>query len=85
MQTGMNCLNGLMRLEGRKTEDTVKVCVIDSTLHEGKFLVSKGLYDVLKERDDMEFIGDFEELEFDEEGTLISNPLKQRRCMLWRI
>ena len=76
VQTGMNCLNGLMRLEGRKTEDTVKVCVIDSTLHEGKFLVSKGLYDVLKERDDMEFIGDFEELEFDEEGTLISNPLK---------
>ena len=66
----------LMATEGRKTEETVKVCVIDSTLHEGKFLVSKGLYDVLKLRDDIEFIGDFEDLEFDEEGTLLSDPLK---------
>lgn len=76
VQIGMNCLNGLMRIEGRKNDDTVKVCVIDSTLHEGKFLVSKGLYDELKKRDDIEFIGDFEELEFDENGTLISNPLE---------
>jgi hypothetical protein len=75
VQTGMNCLNGLMRIEGRKNDDTVKVCVIDSTLHEGKFLVSKGLYEELKKRDDIEFIGDFEDLEFDEEGALLSNPL----------
>ena len=54
----------------------MKVCVIDSTLHEGKFLVSKGLYDELKKRDDFEFIGDFEELEFDKDGNLLSNPLK---------
>ncbi|MDD5832976.1 MAG: lactate racemase domain-containing protein [Clostridiales bacterium] len=76
IQTGMNCLNGLIRLEGKKNDDTVKVCVIDSTLHEGKFLVSKGLYDELKKRDDFEFIGDFEELEFDKDGNLLSNPLK---------
>jgi len=76
IETGVNCLNMLMATEGRKTEETVKVCVIDSTLHEGKFLVSKGLYDVLKLRDDIEFIGDFEDLEFDEEGTLLSDPLK---------
>lgn len=75
IQLGMNCINGLTRLEGQKNDDTVKVCVIDSTLHEGKFLVSKGLYDVLKQRDDIEFIGDFKELEFDKEENLISNPL----------
>ncbi len=75
IETGMKCLNGLIRLEGVKNPDTVKVCVIDSTLHEGKFLVSKGLYDELKVRSDMEFIGDFSDLLFDENGALISNPL----------
>ena len=75
IQTGMNCINGLRRIEGEKTDDTVKVCIIDSTLHEGKFLVSKGLYDVLKLRDDIDFEGDFHELEFDEDENLISNPL----------
>ncbi len=75
IETGMNCINGLRRLEGEKTDDTVKVCVIDSTLHEGKFLVSKGLYEELKKRDDIEFVGDFHELLFDAEDNLISNPL----------
>ena len=77
IETGMNCINGLRRLEGEKTDDTVKVCVIDSTLHEGKFLVSKGLYEELRKRDDIEFIGDFHELKFDAEDNLISNPLSE--------
>ncbi|MDO4961832.1 MAG: DUF362 domain-containing protein [Eubacteriales bacterium] len=75
IELGMNCLNGLIRLEGRKDIDTVKVCVIDSTLHEGKFLVSKGLAEELKKRDDIEFIGDYEDLVFDENDNLLSNPL----------
>lgn len=75
VEIGMKCLNGLMRIEGPKNNDTIKVCVIDSTLHEGKFLVSKGLHDELKKRDDIEFMGDFEDLVFNKEGELISNPL----------
>lgn len=75
VQTGLNCLNGLMKIEGRKDEDTVKFCIIDSTLHEGKFLVSKGLYEELKKRDDIEFEGGFEDVIFDESGALLSNPL----------
>ncbi|MCI1931542.1 MAG: nickel-dependent lactate racemase [Clostridia bacterium] len=76
IQTGLECLNGLMRIEGKKTKDTVKMCIIDSTLHEGCFLVSKGLYNILKERDDIEFIGDFVPLEFDKDENLLSNPLQ---------
>ncbi|MCI8342256.1 MAG: DUF2088 domain-containing protein [Firmicutes bacterium] len=75
VETGLNCLNGLMRIEGRKDEETVKFCIIDSTLHEGKFLVSKGLYEELKKRDDIEFEGEFEEVVFDENEVLLSNPL----------
>ena len=75
IKTGLNCLNGLMRIEGRKTEENVKFCIIDSTLHEGKFLVSMGLYNELLKRNDIEFEGDFKELRFDFEGRLISNPL----------
>ncbi len=75
VEVGLSCLNGLMALEGKKTEDNVKFCVIDSTLHEGQFLVSKGLYEELKERDDIEFIGDFRPLTFDEAGTLLDNPI----------
>ena len=75
VQTGLNCLNGLMKIEGRKDEDTVKFCIIDSTLHEGKFLVSKGLYEELKKRDDIEFEGGLEDVIFDESGALLSNPL----------
>ena len=76
VQTGLDCLNGLMRIEGRKTEETVKLCIIDSTLHEGKFLVSPGLYEELKKRDDIEFVGDFKDVVFDDSDALISNPLK---------
>ena len=76
VETAVNTINGLMRIEGRKDEDSIKFCIIDSTLHEGKFLVSKGLYEVMKERGDIEFIGDFEDVVFDEAGALISNPLE---------
>ncbi len=75
VETGLNCLNGLMGLEGKKTVENVKFCIIDSTLHEGCFYVSKGLYNVLKEREDIEFIGDFKEVEFDSEGNLLDNPI----------
>ena len=64
-----------MKIEGRKDENNVKFCVIDSTLHEGKFLVSKGLYEELKKRDDIEFKGEFKDLVFDNNGALLSNPL----------
>ena len=75
IETGLNCINGLMRLEGLKTEQNVKFCIIDSTLHEGHFLVSEGLYEVLKERDDIEFVGDFTPVMFDDGGNLLNNPM----------
>lgn len=76
IETGLGCLNGLMRIEGRKTVETVKMCIIDSTLHEGCYLVSKGLYDTLKERNDIEFRGDFVPLKFDKDGNLLNNPIQ---------
>ncbi|MEA5083475.1 MAG: lactate racemase domain-containing protein [Lachnospiraceae bacterium] len=75
IKVGLNSLNGLMRIEGKKTIENVKFCIIDSTLHEGHFLVSSGIYNELKGREDIEFVGDFEELEFDCEGTLINEPI----------
>lgn len=75
IQVGLDCLNGLMGIEGKKTEDTVSLCIIDSTLHRGRYYVSKGLYDKLKSRGDITFSGGFTDLRFDDEGTLLSNPL----------
>lgn len=66
----LNTLNGLMRLEGKKDTENIKLCIIESTLHHGKMLVSKGLYDELSEHKDIEFYGRFKSLKFDKDGNL---------------
>ena len=71
IRIALNTLNGLMPLEGKKDINNVKLCIIDSTLHHGKMQVSKGLYDILAERKDIEFKGDFCSLEFDRKDNLI--------------
>ncbi len=71
IRIALNSLNGLMRIEGKKNSDNVKLCIIDSTSHKGKMQVSKGLYKELRDRKDIEFIGDFFSLEFDKKGNLI--------------
>jgi len=60
-----------MRIEGKKDTTNVKLCIIDSTLHHGKMQVSKGLYNELLNRKDIEFKGDFSTLKFDKKGDLI--------------
>lgn len=66
----LNTLSGLTRLEGRKNEENVKMCIIDSTLHHGNFLVSKGFYEELNNRGDIIFEGQFHPLKFDNDGNL---------------
>lgn len=70
IKISLNTLNGLMRLEGKKNIENVKLCIIESTLHHVKMLVSKGLYDELLGREDIEFYGRFESLKFDKDGNL---------------
>ncbi len=70
IRIALNTLNGLMPIEGKKNIDNVKLCIIESTLHHGKMLVSKGLYDTLIERKDIEFKGNFFALRFDRKGNL---------------
>jgi len=71
IRIALNTLNGLMRIEGKKDTTNVKLCIIDSTLHHGKMQVSKGLYNELLNRKDIEFKGDFSTLKFDKKGDLI--------------
>jgi len=59
-----------MRLEEKKNIENVKLCVIKNTLHHVKMLVSKGLYDELLGRKDIEFYGRFESLKFDKDDNL---------------
>lgn len=59
-----------MRLEEKKNIENVKLCVIKSTLHHVKMLASKGLYDELWGRKDIEFYGRFESLKFDKDDNL---------------
>lgn len=70
IQIALNALNGLMRLEGKKDDTTVKVCLVDSTLHRGQMWVSRGLEAELKARDDIRFIGDYRPMPFDADGFL---------------
>jgi hypothetical protein len=55
---------------GEKEYRKGKICVIKNTLHHVKMLVSKGLYDELLGRKDIEFYGRFESLKFDKDDNL---------------
>jgi hypothetical protein len=71
MMIALNSLNGLMRIEGKKNSENVKLCIIDSTSHKGEMQVSEGLYKELQDRKDIEFRGDFLNVRFDKKGNLI--------------
>ncbi len=71
IQVALKTLNGLIRLEGKKTIDNVKMCIIKSTLHHGKMWVSRGLLTELKKNEEIEVIGEFKPLEFDKDGNLL--------------
>ena len=75
IQIALDCLNGLLRLEGKKTEETVKLCVADSTLHGGRFLMSRALAETLSARTDIQLIGDYHPLQFDRAGNLVEPVL----------
>lgn len=66
----LKTLNGLMRLEGKKDETNVKICFIDSSLHGGQMLVSRGLEEELRARNDITFLGGYRPLDFDSHGNL---------------
>lgn len=72
IEIALNTLSGLTRLEGKKNEENVRMCIIDSTLHHGSYIISRGLYDELKNRDDITCSGGFYELRFDDSGNLLT-------------
>lgn len=78
IQIALDCLNGLLRTEGKKTEATVKLCIADSTLHEGRFLMSPALAEIVAARPDIQLIGEYHPLEFDEAGNLLTSVGKSQ-------
>ncbi len=70
IKIALNALNGLMLLEGKKNDDNVKVCLIESTLHRGRMWISRGLEPELRQRNDITFIRGYQPVPFDEHGDL---------------
>jgi len=73
LQNDREVLNTIFDMVGREDISTLRIVWIKNTLELSKILVSEYFFDQIKSRDNLSFIGDEEQIEFDTDGFLVNS------------
>ena len=73
LQNDREVLNTIFDMVGREDVSTLRIVWIKNTLELSKILVSEYFFDQIKSRDNLSFIGDGEQIEFDTDGFLVNS------------
>jgi len=73
LQNDREVLNTIFDMVGREDVSTLRIVWIKNTLELSKLLVSEYFFDQIKSRDNLSFIGDEEQIEFDTDGFLVNS------------
>ena len=73
LQNDREVLNTIFDMVGREDVSTLRIVWIKNTLELSKILVSEYFFDQIKSRDNLSFIGDEEQIEFDTDGFLVNS------------
>ncbi len=73
LQNDREVLNTIFNMVGREDVSTLRIVWIKNTLELSKILVSEYFFDQIKSRDNLSFIGEEEQIEFDTDGFLVNS------------